>query len=256
MDMADENLGAQSEKKRRNVALRKKAVDALGGCCKTCGNLDYRCLQIDHINGNGERDRNNFSAHTRYSWIVENQEDAKNFYQILCANCNWIKRHENNEHRGSPKNKDAYCPVIIKKVKIKIVKEKVKMAPGIRNRGFLDPKQCWKDWNVHIGSLKGIQDKFLQEGKINHKTGNPPTKSGIEKAAFAWAIDPANQNEARHDLEFAWSKEGIILDDEAWKRFLVDAAGLVYHQRPAKFHRFLVQNGLLEYADVESVYAS
>lgn len=120
------------------------------------------------------------------------------------------------------------------------------MPAGLKNKGFLNPEECWKDWHIHEGSLRKIQEKMLREGRTNPKTGNPPTKSGIEKAAFTWALE--NQDEARKDLEYAWEKEGVILTDEAWKQFLVSAAKLVHHQRPGRYERFLIQNGLLEYA--------
>lgn len=38
-------------------------------------------------------------------WIKANLDDAKNLYQVLCANCNWIKRYENGEHPGGMKVK-------------------------------------------------------------------------------------------------------------------------------------------------------
>lgn len=31
--------------------------------------------------------------------IIEHPDD----YQLLCANCNWIKRHENSEVLGRPR---------------------------------------------------------------------------------------------------------------------------------------------------------
>lgn len=115
-------------------------------------------------------------------------------------------------------------------------------AAGLKNKGFLDPKQCWKEWHIHAGSLGAVQDKFLKDGLINEKTGNAPTKSGIEKAAFSWALQ--NQIEARKDLEYAWEKEGFVLADANWKQFLFDAARLVFHQRPRRFQRFIEQNDL------------
>ena len=79
---------------------RLNAVMALGGKCVKCGMNDYRCLQIDHINGGGSKEVREISSYSRYKWIVDNIEEAKNKYQILCANHNWIKRFENGEvHR-------------------------------------------------------------------------------------------------------------------------------------------------------------
>ena len=67
--------------------------------CAKCGFEDIRALQIDHINGGGtahfkaifnDRGGSNF-----YRWLKINSFPSG--YQVLCANCNWIKRHENKE---------------------------------------------------------------------------------------------------------------------------------------------------------------
>lgn len=78
--------------------LRKSAIAALGNKCNRCDFSDYRALQIDHVNGGGskerkERDyRGSFHKH-----VIESVLKKENKYQLLCANCNWIKRFENNE---------------------------------------------------------------------------------------------------------------------------------------------------------------
>jgi hypothetical protein len=78
----------------------QKAADArmavlqfLGNICVRCGFHDSRALQIDHKNGGGCADIRNNGAHARYQKIYNNPTD----YQILCANCNWIKRAERRE---------------------------------------------------------------------------------------------------------------------------------------------------------------
>ncbi len=79
--------------------LRLATIEALGGKCK-CGFSDVRALQIDHINGGGSKERKNrtfkgnFHNHVLRSFLA-----GENKYQLLCANCNWIKRFENKENR-------------------------------------------------------------------------------------------------------------------------------------------------------------
>lgn len=116
------------------------------------------------------------------------------------------------------------------------------MTTGLMNRGMLNPKQCWKDWSIHLGTLQAVRDKLKEEGNVNPKTGEPPTISAIEKAAYRWAI--YNQEEARRDLEYAWSKEGVIVTDGKWLDFIEKASGLVFYQRPKKLARFDAQNGI------------
>jgi len=85
------------EKHRLTLLFAKLAVfKFLGGCCVRCGNTDIRVLQIDHKNGGGSKHIRSVSGMTRYKRLALGQDDI-NKYQLLCANCNWIKRHENKE---------------------------------------------------------------------------------------------------------------------------------------------------------------
>jgi hypothetical protein len=71
----------------------------LGGKCLHCGFNDHRALQIDHIHGNGSKDSNRKHYRDYYSKLLK-LSDINKTYQLLCANCNWIKRIENNEISG------------------------------------------------------------------------------------------------------------------------------------------------------------
>lgn len=119
------------------------------------------------------------------------------------------------------------------------------MPPGLKNAGLLNGKECWKDWTVNLGTLSAVQRKLEQEGRVNPRTGLPPTASAIQKSAYTWAV--ANMEEARKDLEWAWSKAGQPMTDEAWKRFITKAASLIYYQRPRKYERFVAQYNLQQF---------
>jgi hypothetical protein len=61
---------------------------------------DYiKTLQIDHIDGNGRKHRKSIGIKnggiTFYNWLIKN--GFPEGFQVLCANCNWIKRHRNKE---------------------------------------------------------------------------------------------------------------------------------------------------------------
>lgn len=88
----------------RHRALRQRAVDAMGGRCVRCGFDDYRALQFDHIHGGGIRELggNGYKGSApepskRMKAIIAGERPD---LQLLCANCNWIKKSENNEVRG------------------------------------------------------------------------------------------------------------------------------------------------------------
>lgn len=70
--------------------------------CVHCGINDIRVLQLDHINAGGTNHRKHLrtlgiplAGSHFYKWLQLNKYPEG--YQVLCANCNWIKRTENNE---------------------------------------------------------------------------------------------------------------------------------------------------------------
>lgn len=77
---------------------RMRIFEFLGGAlCKKCGFDDYRALQIDHIAGGGNQEfKNNPSLLKPTAYFKLIQKDPTR-YQVLCANCNWIKRSVNRE---------------------------------------------------------------------------------------------------------------------------------------------------------------
>lgn len=94
------------EAKTRYHRMRLEVLNALGGVCSnpTCswidesgfrGCTDVRCLQIDHVRGQGTKETRSMS---NYEFLKKVLGDTDGTYQLLCANCNWIKKVENKEH--------------------------------------------------------------------------------------------------------------------------------------------------------------
>lgn len=95
--------------RRQHQRYKNKAFFMLGNKCANpaCqwlngdgsrGCTDKRCLQIDHIvpvsSNKLNKRRTTFIC---YREIIKGSKE----YQLLCANCNWIKNRENNEgHYG------------------------------------------------------------------------------------------------------------------------------------------------------------
>lgn len=80
----------------RQQRQRAALILALGGpVCRRCGFDDVRALTIDHVNGGGSHHRREaVSMWAVYKHAFENLDE----YQVLCWNCNYIKRVENNEN--------------------------------------------------------------------------------------------------------------------------------------------------------------
>ena len=86
-------------RKMRREKIKNKLYDILGNVCIRCGFSDKRALQFDHINGGGKREILLFKGNENmYRFYSKNPKDTKERLQVLCANCNWIKRDENGEH--------------------------------------------------------------------------------------------------------------------------------------------------------------
>jgi len=77
---------------------REQLISEIGGyACAKCGFDDPRALQIDHVFGNaGEMPLGKYGI---LDYYLENPDIASEELQILCANCNWIKRAEEQESR-------------------------------------------------------------------------------------------------------------------------------------------------------------
>jgi hypothetical protein len=92
---------------KKNVTLRQAVLAFWGGKCVRCGFEDWRALQIDHIDGGaykegykGTRAKPRKPNRGPYEWlrlIKAKPDEMRLTFQVLCSNCNWIKRYENNE---------------------------------------------------------------------------------------------------------------------------------------------------------------
>jgi RNase P subunit RPR2 len=90
----------------RRTKLRIEIIQLLGGQCTNPYGIhekpftDIRCLQIDHaIRGlHGHvYERKSKGQEMYMKEVLSEIKAGSKEYQLLCANCNWIKRYENNE---------------------------------------------------------------------------------------------------------------------------------------------------------------
>lgn len=86
----------QQEVNAANAArLKAEVIEILGGpICRRCEFDDPRALVIDHIDGGGNQHR--IDAISMWG-VYKHAKAHPEGYQVLCCNCNQIKRHENGE---------------------------------------------------------------------------------------------------------------------------------------------------------------
>lgn len=78
---------------------RQRILELFGMKCCRCGyDSDVRALQLDHIHrARVPRNHTHRSGYGLYREILKGNI-SKNDFQLLCANCNWIKKLDNKEH--------------------------------------------------------------------------------------------------------------------------------------------------------------
>jgi hypothetical protein len=89
------------QQRNRYEFLRTEIISIFGGCCNSCSFSDPRALQIDHINGDGLHYKHDGKEYSHRGVFLYNKIIRgifpKDDFQLLCANCNWIKRWEKGE---------------------------------------------------------------------------------------------------------------------------------------------------------------
>lgn len=78
---------------RRRYELRYKAIQKLGGKCINCGTTDIRVLQLNHINGGGKKEYDDYNYYI--SKIYQEIIDGTRYdIDLRCANCNILYEFE------------------------------------------------------------------------------------------------------------------------------------------------------------------
>lgn len=72
--------------KNYKLKLRQDLLDAYGHKCACCGETTDEFLELDHINGGGNKHRK-LETKDLYS-LLKKQGYPKDKYRLLCANCN------------------------------------------------------------------------------------------------------------------------------------------------------------------------
>ena len=91
-----------SKKRRRKHwhKIRERVLKHYGGenpKYKNCGFNKIECLDIDHINNDGAKQRKKIKGTSAfYRWLINN--NFPKGYQLLCKNCNWLKYLKSKEN--------------------------------------------------------------------------------------------------------------------------------------------------------------
>lgn len=92
-----EKINKKARNRRRKRRL--EVIEKFGSKCMICGFDDWRGLQIDHKESDGHEERKKgLRGESFLVMLLEtSMKELNKRYQLLCANCNQIKKYINNE---------------------------------------------------------------------------------------------------------------------------------------------------------------
>lgn len=94
--------------------IKQEIFSFYGDKCGICGFSDPRALQIDHVNSDGFKERKHRGTkHSGQSSYLRKVLKTPERYQLLCANCNWIKRDEKGETKKIKYNWDEILSTFV-----------------------------------------------------------------------------------------------------------------------------------------------
>jgi hypothetical protein len=103
-----EKYAAQS--RAAKARLKNKVFEMYGKKCAECGFSDIRALTLDHVLNNGARERDVLGERGVYRRAL--QEENREEYQVLCMNCQFIKRIEAGKQNQYPAvDRSSHDPV-------------------------------------------------------------------------------------------------------------------------------------------------
>lgn len=75
--------------KQYQINRRIQVFDHYGHRCVCCGETTPAFLEIDHINGSGNKHRREVGCANMYVWLIKHNYPKG--FQVLCSNCNKAK---------------------------------------------------------------------------------------------------------------------------------------------------------------------
>lgn len=98
--VSEQRKKAKYERDRKAVlALKQEVFGHYGGKCACCPEDNLEFLQLDHMKGTGVRAKDRYKIPRTsggawlWGWIKKN--GFPDGFQVLCANCNFVKRYGN-----------------------------------------------------------------------------------------------------------------------------------------------------------------
>jgi len=92
---------------------------------------------------------------------------------------------------------------------------------------FLDGEKLFRLYWEDMGTSRSVAKLVnfcVSEGWTNPRTGKPPTRMGVWKAMWSWALKPENLQKSRQMFNDGMIESGILYTKEEWKEFVTTKA--------------------------------
>jgi len=158
-DNRDKCNQLQREERRQ---LRDEVIDAYGGKCACCDETRKEFLTIDHIDGDGAKQKREIGVAGStglYYWLRQN--DYPEGFQVLCFNCNMGKRN----YSVCPHNKEIFEKEFEAKLKIPSNKSKWKLRLNVIKGYGGKCELCGED-NPHSLTIDHIDGGGSEERRV------------------------------------------------------------------------------------------
>lgn len=93
---------------------------------------------------------------------------------------------------------------------------------SLRKKKFLDGEALFRLYFGDMGTARSaikLVDWCISQGIKNPHTGKPPTRMGVWKAMWTWALLPENLKTSQAIFNKAMSEAGEFYTDAEWKEF-------------------------------------
>lgn len=77
--------------------IKREAIEAYGGKCACCGEVEPVFLTLDHVDGKGNEHRKEVGKTDMWAWARRN--GFPDLFQVLCFNCNFAKHWGTCPHK-------------------------------------------------------------------------------------------------------------------------------------------------------------
>jgi len=154
----------RESEKRYTHKLRRKVIQLLGGKCVNCGCNNYNALEINHKNGDGNKERRKTSYKQFYLNILSGRRKTDDL-EIRCIVCNALHKAQ-KIHNLNEKWIVTWRPKVTKMKKFKhapkgipsLTEEQWKILEEVMNRPMTEKdKELWRRAQKVYHDIKQIE---------------------------------------------------------------------------------------------------